>query len=515
MSDSPGPALADVVLGQPHTPSIEGSCRFDQVQAPFTLVIFGATGDLTARMLMPALVDLCDGGHLPDAFAVVGASRTELSDDAFRERMRQAAAEFGRIPPGFWEKMAPRLTYLQVHYDDPTSFTTLAAVLEARSRTGGIGGNRIFYLAVPPTAYEAIAENLAQAGLAEETADCYSRLVIEKPFGRDLETAQVLEKALHTRFAERQIFRIDHYLAKETVQNILMLRFANAIFEPLWNRLYVDHVSILAAESIGVAHRASYYDHFGVLRDMFQNHMMQLLSLCAIEPPSLFEAELVRDEKTKVFRALRPVFEDDPAERLVLGQYAAGETAGAPARAYREEEGVPGDSVTPTFAAMKVYVDNWRWQGVPFYMISGKRLAEKRTEIAVQFKPVPYSMFRDIFGDHIQANRLILRIQPDEQVSLTFQAKAPGPMCLRSVTMNFNYYQGYEGPALSAYAKVLLDCMLGDQTLFWRQDGVELCWKYLAPMLGDPSPDRLFPYKAGSWGPAAAALFLRAHGLAS
>ena len=350
------------------------------------------------------------------------------------------------------------------------------------------------------------------AGLAEET-NGYSRLIIEKPFGRDLETARVLEQALHTRFAEHQIFRIDHYLAKETVQNILMLRFANAIFEPLWNRQYVESVSILAAESLGVGHRASYYDHFGVLRDMFQNHMMQLLSLCAIEPPSLFEADLVRDEKTKVFRALRPFSAKDLAENLVLGQYVSGVIDGAKTPAYLDEAGVPGDSATPTFAAMKVQVDNWRWQGVPFYMISGKRLPEKRTEIAVQFKPIPYSMFRGLFGDHIQANRLILRIQPDEQVSLTFQAKSPGPMCLRPVTMNFNYYQGYEGTALTAYAKVLLDCMLGDQTLFWRQDGVELCWKFLDPMLRDTKPERLLLYKAGTWGPSLAGKLLKAHGL--
>ncbi|MHC1791590.1 glucose-6-phosphate dehydrogenase [Solidesulfovibrio sp.] len=511
MTDALDPAQAEVVLGRT-TATAEEACRFEQVGDPFILVIFGATGDLTARMLIPALTALCAGGHLPDSFAVVGASRTELTDDSFRERMRQAAVEYGSLAPGLWETLAPRLRYLQVHYDDPASFTVLSDTLDALATAQSLGGNRIFYLAVPPTAYEAIAINLANAGLAEETAG-YARLVIEKPFGRDLETARVLEAALHTRFSEHQIFRIDHYLAKETVQNILMLRFANALFEPLWNRRYVDYVSILAAESIGVEHRASYYDHFGVLRDMFQNHMMQLLSLCAIEPPSLFEADLVRDEKTKVFRALRPFDPRNLAEQCVLGQYASGLCGGARAPAYLDEAGVPGDSTTPTFAAMQVRLDNWRWQGVPFHLISGKRLAEKRTEITVQFKPVPYSMFRELFGDHIQANRLILRIQPDEQVSLTFQAKAPGPMCLRSVTMNFNYYQGYQGAALTAYAKVLLDCMLGDQTLFWRQDGVELCWKFLTPLLDTPATDRLYLYKSGTWGPQEAGKFISAHGL--
>lgn len=505
-------AQAEVVLGRTTSTPSADTCRFDAVGEPFTLVIFGATGDLTARMLLPALTALCSGGHLPDNFAVVGASRTDLTDDAFRERMGEAAKEFSDCNADAWAAMASRFTYKQIHYDDPASFTALAGFLDDLARERNLGGNRIFYLAVPPTVYEDIAVNLAGAGLAEETGG-YARLVIEKPFGRDLETARVLEKALHTRFAEHQIFRIDHYLAKETVQNILMLRFANAIFEPLWNRRYVNYVSILAAESIGVEHRASYYDHFGVLRDMFQNHMMQLLSLCAIEAPSLFEADLVRDEKTKVFRALRPFSDKDVAEHCILGQYASGMVDGKRAPSYLDEEGVPGDSTTPTFAAMRVYLDNWRWQGVPFYLISGKRLPEKRTEIAVQFKPVPFSMFRELFGDHIEANRLILRIQPDEQVSLTFQAKAPGPMCLRSVTMNFNYYQGYTGAALTAYAKVLLDCMLGDQTLFWRQDGVELCWKFLTPLLEKPSAERLFLYKSGTWGPQEAGRFLSAHGL--
>lgn len=505
----PGDAQAEVVLGEP-SPPLEAACRFDEMSGPFTAVIFGATGDLTSRMLMPALAALFAGGHLSGEFAIVGASRTELTDDGFRERMGEALADFVRDNPEAWERLAARLTYRRIAYDDPASFTALAADLDALADARGLGRNRIFYLAVPPTAYEAIAVGLAKAGLAEETGG-FSRLVIEKPFGRDLASARVLEAALHTRFREQQIFRIDHYLAKETVQNILMLRFANAIFEPLWNRRYVEHVSILAGEAIGVEHRAAYYDHFGVLRDMFQNHMMQLLALCAMEPPSLFEADLVRDEKTKVFRALRPLPPQELDRALVLGQYAAGRVGGKAVPAYRDEPGVAADSSTPTFAALRIHLDNWRWQGVPFTLISGKRLPAKRTEIAVAFRPVPFSMFRNVLGEHIQANKLILRIQPDEQVSLTFQAKSPGPMCLRPVTMNFNYYQDYHGPALVAYAKVLLDCLLGDQTLFWRQDGVELSWKFLAPML--ETPQRLSPYAAGTWGPAQAAGLLSAHEL--
>lgn len=509
---APVDAQAAVVLGSPQPP-LDNACRFDQVQDPVTIVIFGATGDLTGRMLLPALAALAAGGHLPGAFAVVGTGRTDLSDEAFRERTRQSLADHGQNDPGLWEKLAPRLRYHRVAYDDPATFRSLADFLDALSRDLGLGGNRVFYLAVPPTAYEAIATNLAVAGLAEETAG-YARLVIEKPFGRDLATARILETALHTRFDERQIFRIDHYLAKETVQNILMLRFANTIFEPLWNRRYVDYVSILAAESIGVEHRAAYYDHFGVLRDMFQNHMLQLLSLCTMEPPSRFTADLVRDEKSKVFRALRPMTEADLATNLVLGQYGPGATGGHPA-AYRDEPGVARNSTTATFAALRLYVDNWRWQGVPFLLVSGKRLPAKRTEIAVQFKPVPVSMFRGILGGEITANRLILGIQPDERVSLTFQAKAPGPMCLRSVTMNFNYDQDATGPTLPAYARVLLDCLLGDQMLFWRQDGVELSWKFLAPMLDVAPAQEPHIYTAGSWGPDAAAALMRAHGLLS
>ncbi len=504
-------AQAAVVLGDPQ-PALDSACRFDQVQDPVTIVIFGATGDLTGRMLLPSLGALASGGHLPENFAVVGTGRTDLSDEAFRKRTRQSLANHGQTDPGLWERLAPRLRYHRVDYDDPATFRTLADFLDALSRDRGLGGNRVFYLAVPPTAYEAIATNLAVAGLAEE-ATGYARLVIEKPFGRDLATAKVLEGALHTRFAEHQIFRIDHYLAKETVQNILMLRFANTIFEPLWNRRYVDYVSILAAESLGVEHRASYYDHFGVLRDMFQNHMLQLLSLCAMEPPSRFLADLVRDEKSKVFRSLRPITVSDLAENLVVGQYGPGTVAGRPAAAYRDEPGVAPDSTTPTFAALRLFVDNWRWQGVPFLLVSGKRLPAKRTEIAVQFKPVPVSMFRGILGGGITANRLILGIQPDEKVRLTFQAKAPGPMCLRSVTMNFNYDQDGTGRTLPAYARVLLDCLLGDQMLFWRQDGVELSWRFLAPLLDDSPGTAPHPYPAGSFGPEAAVRLMRAHGL--
>jgi len=338
---------------------------------------------------------------------------------------------------------------------------------------------------------------------------------VEKPFGRDLATATDLNQTLHENFREHQIFRIDHYMAKETVQNMLIFRFGNAIFEPIWNRGYVDYVGIIAAETLGVEHRAGYYEQSGVLRDMFQNHMMQLLALTAMEPPSLFEADRVRDEKVKVFRSLKPLPEKNQEENLILGQYTSGTIDGNRVPDYREESGVNPESLTPTYAAMRLFIDNWRWRGIPFYIVSGKRLPEKLTQIVIQFREVPHSLFRPILGEQIMANRLILGVQPDEKITLTFQTKNPGArLCLRSVTMDFNYYQNYSGPILDAYEKVLLDCLQGDHLLFWRQDGIELCWSFLSPILEqcESCPERaeqLHPYEAGTWGPVAAQTWMR------
>jgi glucose-6-phosphate 1-dehydrogenase len=333
--------------------------------------------------------------------------------------------------------------------------------------------------------------------------------VAEKPFGKDLQTAVDLNRSIREYFQEHQIFRIDHYMAKETVQNILMFRFANSIFEPIWNRRYIEHVSIIASETLGVEHRAGYYEQAGILRDMFQNHMMQLLALTAMEPPSLFEPDRVRDERVKVFRSLRPFPVEKLNEHIILGQYGSGKIDGKPVPAYREEPGVNPDSLIPTFARMKVYIDNWRWQGVPFFITSGKRLAKKTTQIAIQFKEVPHSMFRQTIDGAITANRLILGISPDEKITLTFQTKNPGAqMCLRSVTMDFLYHKNYTGPKLDAYEKVLIDCMLGDQMLFWRQDGVEHCWSFLTPVLSecetcDSRVEMLHIYESGGRGPSA------------
>lgn len=485
----------------------------DQIPVPCTIVIVGASGDLTARKLLPALFDLHRNGGMPGAYSIVGAGRTKMGDESFRELMGKALARRGEVDPEAWGVFSARLFYYPIDYEDPNGYADLARFLKELDALSGTEGNRIFYLAIPPSLYATVSQGIGKAGLSRERGsnNGWARLVVEKPFGRDLKSAMELDKSLHEDFREEQIFRIDHYLAKETVQNILMLRFANSIFEPLWNRGFVNHVEITAAETLGVEHRAGYYEEAGVLRDMFQNHMMQLLALMAMEPPSCFEAERVLDEKAKVYRSLRPFPVEDLQGSLVLGQYGEGTVNGERVPGYRQEPGVRHDSLTPTFARMKVLVDNWRWKGIPFYLTSGKRLARKRTEIVIHFKEVPHSMFRGTFGKEIKANRLILGIHPDETISLTFQTKSPGAgVTLRSVTMDFHYHQDHAGPVLDAYEKVLLDCMLGDHMLFWRQDGVELCWSFLTPILTECEtcsnrPQMLQPYEAGSWGPDAAA----------
>ncbi len=490
------------------------ACRTPVPTDPCTVVIMGATGDLTTRKLLPALFDLHQKKTLPDPFRVVGCGRTPWGSEEFRRRVHDALAAAGRVEPQAWARFAAQLHYRRVSLEDTGSAAELDRFLQDLDRAHPTGGNRIFYLALPPGLYRGTVEHLGRAGMGREHLDGrgWSRIVLEKPFGTDLKSGRELDASLHRHFAEHQIFRIDHYLAKETVQNILMFRFANAIFEPIWNRRYIDHVRIRATETLGVEHRAGYYESSGVLRDMFQNHMLQLLALTAMEPPPRFEAELARDERAKVFSALRPFPVEAIEEFLVLGQYAAGTIDGRPVPAYRAEEGVDPGSLTPTFAAMKVFVDNWRWQGVPFYLTSGKRLAQKKTEIAIQFKQVPYSMFRHTLGEPISANRLTMSIYPDERIALSFQTKNPGAVvCLRTVTMDFDYHQHDTGPVLDAYEKALLDCMLGDHMLFWRRDGVERSWAFLTPVLDECEgcPDRrrrLHFYAAGSAGPAAGRL---------
>lgn len=509
LNESVEAALAEIKTQDSGMP--EG-CIADKSLDPCTIVIVGASGDLTARKLVPALFNLYVNNGLPNPFLVVGCSRTKMSDHEFRTKMKGSLETAGGLDQGKWEAFAKSLYYRSIDYEALSSFTRLADALRELEKRHKTRGNRIFDLAIPPSLYGTVAKMVGEAGLSAEgeNGQGWSRIVVEKPFGRDLKTAVELDQALHEHFREHQIFRIDHYLAKETVQNVLMFRFANAIFEPIWNRNYIHHVEITAAESLGIEHRTGYYEQAGVLRDMFQNHMMQLLALTAMEPPSLFEADYVRDERVKVFRSLRPFPVENLNKFLILGQYGSGVIDGKKVPAYRDEPGVSPESLTPTFATMKLFIGNWRWKGVPFYLTSGKRLARKLTGISIQFQEVPHSMFRPVLGENISANRLILGIYPEEEITLTFQTKYPGAkVCLRSVTMDFLYKQNYSGPVLEAYEKVLIDCIQGDQTLFWRQDGVERSWSFLTPILeqcetcGDRG-ETLLPYAAGSWGPKAA-----------
>ncbi|MDY6951835.1 MAG: glucose-6-phosphate dehydrogenase [Thermodesulfobacteriota bacterium] len=499
-----------------------GSCTIEAPPDPCAFVVIGASGDLARRKLILALFRLFQNGGMPEPFLIVGADLIEMTTEAYRDFIKESAYSLGGEKPADrdWDAFASRLHYRGINPESASPYGELADFLKSRCQDLQVPENRLFYLAVPPTQYIKIVQDLGKARLAGEGEDLsgWSRVVIEKPFGRDLKTAQELNRHIHEYFQEHQIYRIDHYLAKETVQNLLMFRFANAIFEPLWNRQYIDHVQITAAEILGVEHRAIYYEEAGVLRDMFQNHMLQLLALTAMEPPSVFEAGRVRDEKVKVFRSLRPFPVERIDDHLVLGQYVAGAIEGEPVSAYRDEPGVDGGSLVPTFAMAKVFVDNWRWQGVPFYLRSGKRMAAKVTEIAIQFRQVPNLMFRNALSEEIQPNVLILRIQPEERITLTFQTKLPGAkVCLQPVTMDFHYSTIQEGTFLDAYEKVILDCLLGDHMLFVRQDGVEQCWAFLSPILDaceicENREKSLHFYEAGTWGPKEAEVLMRHEG---
>jgi glucose-6-phosphate 1-dehydrogenase len=483
-----------------------------EVPQPTAFIIFGASGDLMRRKLLPSLYRLFKNKMLAQQFFILGTSRVKMTTEQFREVMQDAVKT--TLPRDFdqkvWGEFALHLYYSTFDYENRASYTVdlvdILPKLESKHKTTG---NRIFYLAIPPTVFESVIHNLAAAGLSREDKG-RSHIVIEKPFGHDLASAHKLNKLVHSHYKESQIFRIDHYLAKETVQNILMFRFANSIFEPLWNRRYVDHVQITAAETIGVEHRAGYYEGTGVIRDMFQNHMFQLLCLIAMEPPAVFIADRVQDEKAKVLHSLRHLSLDTLADQLVVGQYTKGAINGSEVPGYRQEQGVAEASITPTFAAMLVFIDNWRWHGVPFYLRSGKRLAARKTEIVIQFREVPHSMFPDSVSGPIEPNSIVLKIQPEEGMSLTFQTKESGTkICLNPVEMKFDYSRGM---ALDAYEWVLLDCMIGDHMLFMREDSVELGWSALTPVLDAVDSGKGLPlamYPAGTDGPSEALRLLR------
>ncbi len=488
--------------------------RLRRMPDPCEVVIFGATGDLTHRKLMPSLFTLMRLGMIPPACSVVGVARRPKTDEEFRAEM--AAAVLGPSPAAadraLWETFAQGLFYVQGEFHDADGYARLRATLERLDRERGTGGNRVYYLATAPEFYDEIVQNLGRHGLTERQAVArdgrrpWLRVIVEKPFGRDVRSAQELNRTLLRVFRESQIYRIDHYLGKETVQNILVFRFANGIFEPIWNQHYVDHVQITVAESIGVEDRAGYYETAGVIRDIVQNHMMQLLTLVAMEPPVAFEADEVRNEKVKVLRAARRFAPDDVPANVVLGQYGPGVIGGEEVPGYRQEPRVAADSRAPTFVAMRLFLDNWRWAGVPFYLRSGKRLPKRVTEIAVEFKRAPLPLFR---GGARDPNLLTLNIQPDEGISLRFVAKAPGTtMTQRPVNMGFQYGTAFRGEELSAYERLLLDCILGDQTLFTRRDEVEEAWELFEPALmwweRSSPPPPLHLYEAGTWGPKAA-----------
>lgn len=463
---------------------------------PFTIVIFGATGDLTHRKIVPALYTLWADGLLPEQFNIIGFARRDWTDETFRAEMLSGLQQFGRLPfdQARWEKFAPNLHYHRSEFDQAEGYPSLAAKIDQLDT--GAASNRLFYLATPPDAYPAIVKHLGEAGLNHNPAG-WARIIIEKPFGRDLQSAVALNEEVHQVFTEDQVYRIDHYLGKETVQNLIVFRFANAIFEPVWNRNYIDHVQITVAETVGVESRAGYYDTAGVGRDMLQNHMLQLLTFMAMEPPYAFDARALRDEKMKILQALRPIQLSD----TLIGQYLG----------YRTEKGVAAKSKTPTYAAMKLFIDNWRWQGVPFFLRTGKQLADKTTEISIEFKRPPHSLFPLEAGEQLTPNVLSLCIQPDEGMHLRFNAKVPGAgMKRQTVDMDMRYVDDIHAPLPEAYERLILDAIQGDAALFTRSDEIELAWQAIDPVITDWETGRvpLFFYEPGSWGPYEAVRFL-------
>jgi glucose-6-phosphate 1-dehydrogenase len=473
---------------------------------PCAMVIFGASGDLTRRKLLPALLNLLRGKLLPDEFAVLAIARAAVSEDEFRNTLLDGLSRFADPPlqPNEREWFGRRTRYVRGEFQDGDLYRRLGDTLEEVAHTHGTSGNAVFYLAVPPDFFDDIVCGLGNAGLAREPHGAWRRVVVEKPFGHDLESARALNATIRSVFEERQIYRIDHYLGKETVQNLIVFRFANGIFEPVWNRRYIDHVQITVAETVGVEGRGGYYDTAGALRDMVQNHLFQLLALVAMEPPASFDAEMVRDERVKVLHAIRPLTREDMLRNTVRGQYGPGSQNGKTVPGYRDEPTVSHVSYTETYVALRLLLDNWRWAGVPFYLRTGKRLPKRVSEIAIRFKSPPLLLFREVCIDQVLPNTLIVRIQPDEGISLRFQAKVPGPeMGLGVVRMDFKYADYFGSRPSTGYETLLYDCMTGDSTLFHRADMVEAGWKIVTPILETwkASPEGIAEYEAFSWGP--------------
>ncbi len=510
-----GPAATlEPALDEALAQAAEAAAGVSRRPEPVAVVIFGASGDLAARKILPALATLAARQALPDGFAVVGVARSEIGDDEFRDRCMAAAG--GEEANPAWTRLVRQFRYVAGDYGEDATFATLAQVLDELDASAGTRGNRLYYLATVPSMFGRVAGGLARhGGNRPGPGGSFARLVVEKPFGTDLDSARRLDDELHQSFDEDQIFRIDHYMGKETVQNVLALRFANAIFEPIWNRRYVDHVQVTVAERLGVEHRGNFYESAGALRDIVQNHVMQVLSLTLMEPPATMEANAIRDEKVKLLRSVVVPRADQQVEHVVRAQYGAGTCGGEAVPGYREEEGVDPRSMTETYLAMNLAVDNWRWAGVPVYIRTGKRLADRVTEVTMIFQRPPHLPFAGQLTRDLRPDSLKLRIQPDEGISLCFGAKVPGPTFrVRSVSMDFSYQQAFPGGTAEAYERLLLDAMTGDAMLFIRSDEVDQAWQIVAPIqeafaFGEPP---LAHYPAGSWGPIEADRLIEATG---
>lgn len=482
---------------------------------PCSVVIFGATGDLAQRKILPTLAHLMHDHPTPDNFCIVAFARRPLDDEKWRAMVLDSLSKYmpedDKLDAEAQQQFAQRLFYCQSDFDDPKGYAKLSDLLLRLDKEHNTKGNRLYYMATPPETDPEVVRQLGQAGLSKPVRQngpddsSWTRIIIEKPFGHDLESAQQLNKDLGSVFRENQIFRIDHYMGKETVQNIIALRFANGIFEPLWNQKFVDHVQILVAESLGVESRAEFYENAGAIRDIVQNHIMQVLSLTAMEPPADFDAEAIRDEKLKVLRAIPPFVAADVSSRVIRGQYTAGTLDGKPVVGYHEEKGVKPDSTTETYVALKLFIENWRWADVPFYIRTGKHLPKRSTEVTIQFKRVPHQLYKPAETTGLTPNRLTMRIQPDEGISLKIGAKVPGASQeLATVDMSFSYNTAFGIQSPEAYERLIADCILGDSTLFIRRDEIEASWRIIDSItkVWQTLPaDTVYPYSAGSWGP--------------